>query len=1065
MNRYKIQFVPQINNEKTKNLLDNRFVNDFNISQRLFVVFNDKTKAFERKMILSSKLKHSNTYLETMGIEYNFVTNEIKTTCKYCKRSDSKKICHHIENLAYAFNSKSIKNIICDDDELDNEYLRLIDDNNQEYIEKQKKEVSETVRKFRKFIQNSDSLYLKEKINLMPVIEITPKDVVSFEIKLSLKIGLSKYYLIKNIKDFIDRVKYKIEHNYSKNFGFNHNINNFNYESAQLINELNDVVNSNEYSSGQREINISEFFVEKILSIYKNKNVELLINNEEISAYVSDESYKCNLKLEKNKIKSVDGKNIIIIPGFNNDYVLDYNVIKKVQSDNEERELLRFVSNNPSFSFKYAEEEFTKDIYSRYSEYLDVEYDFKEKHKLSDVDIEVYFDMTNDKICYDTKYFLRKNEEKVEISEMSANDEYRNNKIIKYNNFIDNLGFNGKEISDINNIGAFLITDFSKFNKIATIYLSEQIKKMQVKKVTKSSTSLGYDTGMLSICFDKLNFSNEELSKILAGIKKKVKYVKLNKDTIVDVDTIDAKELYETVEEFKLDTKHLADKQVVPLYQSLKLLADNKVDYKVDTVLKEILYDIANYKTSDFKVPNELSNVMRDYQVDAYKWMKTLVKYNFCGILADDMGLGKTLEIISLIESDSVNKPSLIVCPKSLSYNWKNEFKKWETKINAVLINGNSIERKNIINRIKSNEKSVFITNYDSLKNDLEYYQNISFRYMILDEAQYIKNHNTLKAQSVKQINSELRFVLTGTPIENTVMDLWSIFDFLMPNYLYNYNAFKAQYEREITVNSNNAVIKNLVKKITPFILRRTKDEVLKDLPEKIEIIQYAEMNDDQRKIYEAELYKTKDIITKKASKIELLAQLTRLRQLCVDPKLYIDDFTGNSAKIDLAINLICDYVNEGHKILLFSQFSSIFPIISEKLNKEKIKHFEITGKTDSFDRVQMAQQFNSDESEEKVFLVSLKAGGTGLNLVGADIVIHLDPWWNVSAENQATDRAHRIGQKNIVKVVKLVCENSIEQKVIELQEAKKHVINSVIANNDKNIVKLSDDDLYYLLS
>ena len=202
MNRYKIQFVPQINNEKTKNLLDNRFVNDFNISQRLFVVFNDKTKAFERKMILSSKLKHSNTYLETMGIEYNFVTNEIKTTCKYCKRSDSKKICHHIENLAYAFNSKSIKNIICDDDELDNEYLRLIDDNNQEYIEKQKKEVSETVRKFRKFIQNSDSLYLKEKINLMPVIEITPKDVVSFEIKLSLKIGLSKYYLIKNIKDF-----------------------------------------------------------------------------------------------------------------------------------------------------------------------------------------------------------------------------------------------------------------------------------------------------------------------------------------------------------------------------------------------------------------------------------------------------------------------------------------------------------------------------------------------------------------------------------------------------------------------------------------------------------------------------------------------------------------------------------------------------------------------------------------------------------------------------------------------------------------------------------------------
>ena len=323
----------------------------------------------------------------------------------------------------------------------------------------------------------------------------------------------------------------------------------------------------------------------------------------------------------------------------------------------------------------------------------------------------------------------------------------------------------------------------------------------------------------------------------------------------------------------------------------------------------------------------------------------------------------------------------------------------------------------------------------------------------------------TLKAQSVKKIQSELRFVLTGTPIENTVVDLWSIFDFLMPNYLYNYANFKKQYEKEITINHNKDVINSLVKKITPFILRRTKQDTLNDLPEKIELIRFAEMDVEQRKVYEAQLLSTKDAIINKSSKIEILSCLTRLRQICVSPSLFMDNYSGESAKIELLISLLNELIENNHKILVFSQFTKSFDLIYKRLEENNIAYFTLTGKTEAKDRVEMANKFNSDDSQEKVFLISLKAGGTGLNLVGADVVIHLDPWWNVAAENQASDRAHRIGQKRVVNVIKIVCENTIEQKVLELQELKKQIINDVIANNDDNIVKLSDDDLKYLLS
>jgi SNF2 family DNA or RNA helicase len=285
-----------------------------------------------------------------------------------------------------------------------------------------------------------------------------------------------------------------------------------------------------------------------------------------------------------------------------------------------------------------------------------------------------------------------------------------------------------------------------------------------------------------------------------------------------------------------------------------------------------------------------------------------------------------------------------------------------------------------------------------------------------------------------------------------------------MPNYLYNYKNFSADFEKEIINKKNNKVIKKLVKKITPFILRRTKKEVLKDLPDKIETIRYAQMGDQQRKVYEAQLLRTRNLIEKEKNKIEILSALTRLRQICVHPQMFLDEYIGESTKVDLLLELLDELISNNHKVLVFSQFTTVFDTLSQKLSEKGIDHFILTGKTNALLRVEMADIFNDKNSSQKVFLISLKAGGTGLNLVGADTVIQLDPWWNVAAENQASDRAHRIGQKNIVQVIKLICENSIEQKVLELQELKKDIISKVIADNDENIVKMNDNDLKYLL-
>ena len=437
------------------------------------------------------------------------------------------------------------------------------------------------------------------------------------------------------------------------------------------------------------------------------------------------------------------------------------------------------------------------------------------------------------------------------------------------------------------------------------------------------------------------------------------------------------------------------------------------------------------------------------------------------------MGLGKTIQMLSIIAGyvgeNQERRASIVICPSSLTLNWQNEAKKFTNELKTLVIKGNALERKEQISQIK--DFDIVITSYDLLKRDIEIYreQKYKFRYAIADEAQYLKNSNTQNAKAVKDILADTRYALTGTPIENSLAELWSIFDYIMPGYLFSYKKFKTAFETPIVKDNDLKAMNKLKMLIEPFILRRTKKQVLTELPEKTITVLNNQMKEEQEKIYlnylaqaKQEVADTINIRGFEKSHIQVLAALTRLRQICCHPGLFIKNYTGGSSKLEQCIEIVKDATDSGHKILLFSGYTSVFEFIENELKEKDIKYFKLTGATKVDDRIKMVDEFNENK-DIKVFLISLKAGGTGLNLTGADMVIHYDPWWNASAENQATDRAYRIGQKNNVQVYKLITKNSIEEKIYELQQRKSELIDNMLDTKTSFISKLSKEDIMKL--
>lgn len=424
-----------------------------------------------------------------------------------------------------------------------------------------------------------------------------------------------------------------------------------------------------------------------------------------------------------------------------------------------------------------------------------------------------------------------------------------------------------------------------------------------------------------------------------------------------------------------------------------------------------------------------------------------------------------------IIPTRNGKRASLVVSPSSLTLNWQNEAKKFAKELKTLIIRGTLTERKRQIQEI--DQYDLVITSYDLLKRDIELYlgKDYSFRYVIADEAQYLKNSNTQNAKSIKKIKADTRYALTGTPIENSLAELWSIFDFIMPGYLFTYKKFKALYETPIVKEESQETMQKLRMLIEPFILRRNKREVLTELPDKTITVLNNEMGEEQRRIYLSYLAQAKQEIAEEIelngyekSQIQILAALTRLRQICCHPSLFIEGYQEGSSKLEQCIEVMQDAVNSGHKILLFSGYTSMFDIMEKELKQRGIQYFKLTGSTKVDQRIELVDEFN-ENPEIKVFLISLKAGGTGLNLTGADVVIHYDPWWNLSTENQATDRAYRIGQKNNVQVYKLITKNSIEEKIYDLQQKKAELVDNMLSTKTSFVNKLSKEEIMNLFN
>lgn len=590
----------------------------------------------------------------------------------------------------------------------------------------------------------------------------------------------------------------------------------------------------------------------------------------------------------------------------------------------------------------------------------------------------------------------------------------------------------------------------------------------------KVSVGVSVSSGLLDLDISTEDVPRDELLDILNSYRAKKKYYRLKDGSFVNLEDASLEMLAELANAAHLKPKELVKgKMHLPMYRTLyldKMLEENEGVYSSrDSHFREVVKDFKTVKDADFEVPERLAKIMRKYQKNGFKWLRTLETWQFGGILADDMGLGKTLQAISVLlasKQEGKEGTALIVTPASLVFNWQEELNRFAPELTVSLITGMQEERQTKIDAYR--EADVLVTSYDLLKRDIAFYEGKQFSFEIIDEAQYIKNHTTAAAKAVKVINSRIRYALTGTPVENRLSELWSIFDYLMPGFLYSYDVFKKEMETPIVKNNDEAAMKRLQKMVGPFILRRLKENVLKDLPEKLEECRYVRFEDTQQKLYDAQALHMRENIARQnheefqKNRMQILSELTRLRQICCDPSLCFENYKGETAKLEACLQLIQSAMDGGHRILVFSQFTSMLEILQGQLAASGISYYTITGNTSKEKRLQLVKEFN--EGEVPVFLISLKAGGVGLNLTGADVVIHYDPWWNLAVQNQATDRAHRIGQTKKVTVYKLIAKNTIEEKIQKLQEAKRDLAEQVIGGEAAGLGSLSREDILELL-
>lgn len=695
--------------------------------------------------------------------------------------------------------------------------------------------------------------------------------------------------------------------------------------------------------------------------------------------------------------------------------------------------------------------------------------------------VKLYFDLNSSSVTCDIKLTYRDKEINYfdSTKEILRDTEYELSvlqNLAKYNFNIENKPIS---IDDLDLIGDFLEDGLEELTKEYEVFTSQKLKETNIKKNMNitSAFSIGQDN-IMSYEFNLDGIENSEIVNILGELKNKKKYYRLKSGDLVNLEENDGlKELNSLIDTMELNAKDIKKGHgTIPKYKAIYLdsLKDNYNIIKTNNLFDNLIKNFNSYKNAKLNLSSTDKQILRDYQTVGVHWLYNIYKCGFGGVLADEMGLGKSIQLICFLKEvlkEHKDAKILIVAPTSLVYNWSKEFDKFGSELKYQVFAENKAKRHEELSNL--DDVNILITTYGLVREDKEYYQKINFEVIAIDEAQNIKNNMSQMTQIIKSLKGNAKFALTGTPLENSVLELWSIFDFIMPGYLASALSFNRKYGIKNIDDDSVKVLDDLKKQIRPFILRRKKKDVVKELPDKIENNIYIDLTKEQKKIYLAELEKTKKKMEEllleasfNKSRLEILKLLTRLRQICIDPGIVYENYKGGSSKIEELIPMIKDIISNGHKILLFSTYKTAIDIVNRELTNNDISCYVIDGSVSSRKRMELVDKFNSDNTN--VFLITLKAGGTGLNLTSADVVIHLDLWWNPQAENQATDRAHRIGQKNTVEVIKLICKGTIEEKILELQNKKKFLSDNLIDSGDvdQNIIsKLTAKDIKRLLS
>ncbi len=946
---------------------------------------------------------------------------------------------------------------------------------------------------------------------------------VDSRLKLTFKIGQNRMYNLKNISELYKAYKNNTELYIGKQLSFIPKRENFDEDSQKLFDfiikygeMIKHYSQNNMYGYDNKSISIQNEEIDDFFNMMQNEKIimhiyggieEYAFSNENLNIYaifkkeeveIYDEwswNWEDNIEKSEEYVLKLNDDGYFFINTGKNIYILYKNKIYTIPSDESLKNLIDLFQYQDKIIIPEDKiEDFRKYVFPKLR-YITDETISSQKGKESIIANELASKILLDtddngnilltlKFCYDNYEFNILDPKYADY--MKKANVVRNvpaEKQVLERIFMDGFELveNKKEfiMKNLDDTYEFLSNKIEGYMNDFEVLATDKFKNKQIKRPKISSMGIKIDNGLLELDFSKINIDIKELKDVLKDYNIKKKYHKLKNGDILDLtNNKDIELLDEMSTTLDIDYSKL-EKGVVelPINRSFyleKIVEENKdINVTKNEEFLQIVDSVENTENEDeIELDSEFENKLRDYQKVGYRWLKTLEKYKFGGILADDMGLGKTIQIIALLKSSQKQdekNTSIVVCPSTLVLNWKSEIEKWCNSMKVLIIRGKAEERASEIENYK--DYDLVITSYDLLKRDIDNYENKYFKYIIADEAQYIKNSSTQNATSLKHLKGETKFALTGTPIENSVAELWSIFDFIMPGYLYNYNKFKKKFEEPILKYNDVEALNRLKKIIAPFVLRRVKKDVLSELPDKNITIMKNEMEEEQQKIYMSYLMQTRKEIaeelegsTFEKSKFKILMLLTRLRQICCHPGLFIENYKGGSGKLKQCIDLVCDAIEAKHKILLFSSYTSMFEIIEKELKKRDIKYYKLIGSTPVNDRIKMVEDFNKDDNI-KVFLISLKAGGTGLNLTSADVVIHYDPWWNVSSENQATDRAYRIGQKNSVQVYKLITSNSIEEKINKMQERKEKLSKDILSTKEMFINKMSKDEIMDLFA